>query len=258
VIGLGNSGGEILLDLIEHGGKPSVAVRSALCVVPRSVVRILESLVHSHGFLFAWIPFLRLSLPLIVIVIDLTVKMIGRIRWGRIEKYNLRVRWLGPIANMLMTFQPPFMDVGTLDLIVDGTIKVFDSEIEKFEKEENRIRFKDGKVESFDCVVLATGFEIIAGHSGILEQKIVEKVGTGVKAIKDRKLWPGREAKGCKRLWFIWGRLQQINDGAPPMANAIAKKIGKKGNALTNVFRKMLIRDVLLVFCLIGYFFILA
>jgi len=40
VIGIGNSGGEIALDLLEHGAAPALAVRGAVNVIPRDVLGI--------------------------------------------------------------------------------------------------------------------------------------------------------------------------------------------------------------------------
>jgi cation diffusion facilitator CzcD-associated flavoprotein CzcO len=40
VVGFGNSGGEIAMDLHDHGAKPSIAVRSAVNVIPRELAGI--------------------------------------------------------------------------------------------------------------------------------------------------------------------------------------------------------------------------
>ena len=49
VVGFGNSGGEIALDLLEHGATPAVAVRSAVNVVPRDIYGI-PVLALAHWF----------------------------------------------------------------------------------------------------------------------------------------------------------------------------------------------------------------
>jgi indole-3-pyruvate monooxygenase len=40
VVGFGNSGGEIAIDLWEHGARPSLAVRSPVNVIPRDLLGI--------------------------------------------------------------------------------------------------------------------------------------------------------------------------------------------------------------------------
>jgi cation diffusion facilitator CzcD-associated flavoprotein CzcO len=40
VVGFGNSGGEIAIDLYEHGAEPAIAVRNAVNVIPRELVGI--------------------------------------------------------------------------------------------------------------------------------------------------------------------------------------------------------------------------
>ena len=40
VVGFGNSGGEIAVDLFEHGARPSIAVRSPVNVIPRDTLGI--------------------------------------------------------------------------------------------------------------------------------------------------------------------------------------------------------------------------
>eukprot|EP01083_Nonionella_stella_P251319 867221_1 len=48
VIGWGNSGSEISLDLLEHGAKPTLLIRSGQVIVPHNIIIKVESLLWTH------------------------------------------------------------------------------------------------------------------------------------------------------------------------------------------------------------------
>jgi indole-3-pyruvate monooxygenase len=143
VVGFGNSGGEIAIDLWEHGAKPSIAVRNAVNVIPRELVGIpILSIGIFQNILPAWMA-------------DAMNAPILRMAIGDITKYGLRKLPYGPATQIKKDKHIPLIDVGTIKLIKQGHITVY-SGVEKFT--ENGVKFTDGKEAQFDAVVLATGY----------------------------------------------------------------------------------------------------
>lgn len=143
VVGFGNSGGEIAIDLFEHGARPAIAVRNAVNVIPKELAGIpILSIGIVQNALPAWMAD-AMNAPILRAVI------------GDITKYGLRKLPYGPATQIKNDKRIPLIDVGTIKLIKQGHIKVFQG-VEKFT--ENRIQFTDGKEAQFDAVILATGY----------------------------------------------------------------------------------------------------
>jgi cation diffusion facilitator CzcD-associated flavoprotein CzcO len=143
VIGFGNSGGEIAVDLYEHGARSNLAVRSAVNVIPRELAGIP---ILSIGIVQNKMPYWladAINAPILRMVI------------GDITKYGLRKLPYGPATQISKDKRIPLIDVGTMKLIREGLVKVYGS-VEKFS--ESRISFEDGKEADFDAVILATGY----------------------------------------------------------------------------------------------------
>jgi hypothetical protein len=134
VVGMGNTGAEIALDLAEHGVAVDLSVRSPVNVVHRDVLgrpTQLTSIALSR-LPTAWGDWLARWLR------DLTV--------GDLTPYGLQLRELG---------KTPVIDVGTLARIRAGDIVVRPG-LERFT--ERGVRFGDGTQSDYDTVVLATGY----------------------------------------------------------------------------------------------------
>ncbi len=143
VVGFGNSGGEIAIDLWEHGAKSSLAVRSAVNVIPRELFGIpILSIGIAQNIMPAWLAD-AMNTPILRAVI------------GDITKYGLRKLPYGPATQIQNDKHIPLIDIGTIKLIKQGQISVY-AGVEKFT--ENRIKFTDGKEAGFDAVILATGY----------------------------------------------------------------------------------------------------
>jgi cation diffusion facilitator CzcD-associated flavoprotein CzcO len=142
-VGFGNSGGEIAVDLHEHGAKPSIAVRNAVNVIPRELAGIpILSIGIAQSKMPSWLA-------------DAVNAPILRMAVGDITKYGLRKLPYGPATQISKDKRIPLIDVGTMKLIREGHITVY-SGIEEFSG--NRIRFEGGKEADFDAVILATGY----------------------------------------------------------------------------------------------------
>jgi cation diffusion facilitator CzcD-associated flavoprotein CzcO len=143
VVGFGNSGGEIALDLAEAGVDVALAVRSPVQILPRDLL----------GFpILTWaILYQRLPARLV----DLINAPILRLAVGSIERLGLRRAVKGPRQMVEEDGRVPLIDIGTLGKIRDGSIKIRGA-IDRFVSD--GVVFADAKVEKFDAVILATGF----------------------------------------------------------------------------------------------------
>ena len=143
VVGFGNSGGEIAIDLWEHGAMPSVSVRSAVNVVPREL----------FGIPILTIGIAQSRLPLRWA--DALNAMILRIAVGDLTRYGLRKPARGPLSQIHEQARVPLIDVGTIELIRQGHVAVRPG-IERFDGQD--VVFSDGSRMKFDAVILATGY----------------------------------------------------------------------------------------------------
>jgi cation diffusion facilitator CzcD-associated flavoprotein CzcO len=143
VVGFGNSGGEIAVDLAEQGAKPALSVRHAVNVIPRDVlgIPILAISVYSPKISY-WF-----SDMLIAPVIAATI--------GDIRKLGLKKLPYGPNRQMARDRRIPLIDIGTLKLIREGRIAVYGG-ISRFT--ETGVVFEDGRELTLDAVVMATGY----------------------------------------------------------------------------------------------------
>jgi len=143
VIGMGNTGAEIALDLAEAKIDVGISVRSEIVVIPRD---FLGRPIQLTAQKLAKLPF-RLG--------DLIGGLVRRITFGNIQKYGLRVSKIQPAKLIQEKGRTPIIDLGTIAKIKKGEIKVFKDVLEFHE---NSIRFADNKIDNFDAVILATGY----------------------------------------------------------------------------------------------------
>ena len=143
VVGFGNSGGEIAIDLVEQGAQPSLSVRGPVNVIPRDLFGIP---IMAIGLLQSKLPS-RLA--------DAVNAPILRATLGDLTQYGLRQPSRGPLTRIHTDARIPLIDIGTIKLIKSGQIKVRPG-IESFTGE--GVIFTDGQREKFDAVILATGY----------------------------------------------------------------------------------------------------
>jgi cation diffusion facilitator CzcD-associated flavoprotein CzcO len=143
VIGFGNSGGEIALDLANAGVDVALAVRSPVQIIPRDLL----------GFpILSWVILYR-HLP--ARLVDVINAPVLRLAVGNFEKLGLRRSAKGPRQMVEEDGRVPLIDIGTLAKIRDGSIKVRGG-IDHFTPD--GVVFADAAGEEFDAVILATGF----------------------------------------------------------------------------------------------------
>jgi cation diffusion facilitator CzcD-associated flavoprotein CzcO len=159
-VGLGNSGAEIALDLAEAGVYVALSVRGPVNVIPRELfgVPILVFPIAQQ-----WLP-PRVADGLNAPALRLAV--------GRIEKLGLRRSAKGPIQSIAEDGRVPLIDIGALDAIRAGRIKLR-GDIARFEPK--KVVFANSPPEPFDAVILATGFRpdlraLLPDAKGVLTQ----------------------------------------------------------------------------------------
>ncbi|MGH2405164.1 MAG: flavin-containing monooxygenase [bacterium] len=143
VVGLGNSGGEIAIDLWEHGGRPALAVRGPVNIIPRDLLGI---------------PILAIAIPLTRLpgaLADTLTSPVLRLLFGDRERLGLEKPPDGPFAQIRRRGRIPLIDVGTVGLIRQGHVDVR-PRVERFSR--TGVVFVGGAEERFDAVILATGF----------------------------------------------------------------------------------------------------
>jgi len=152
VVGCGNSGAEIAIDLHEQGASPSLVVRKPIHVTPRDMWGVPINL---STIALAKLP-LRVS--------DLISKFLLWLHHGNLKRYGIHSPRGGPIRQILEQGRVPLLDIGTLNLIKSGALPIVPG-VKTFH--ENDIEFADGRRLPFDAVILATGYK--AGISEFLE-----------------------------------------------------------------------------------------
>lgn len=172
VVGFGNSGAEISLDLWEHGARPIQSVRSAVNVLPREV---LGQPTLAMGIWQQHLP------PKLIDSINTTT---SKILMGDLSKYGLKQLDKGPMQTLKEKAQVPMLDVGTIDLIKRGEIIVYPG-IEKFEG--NDVVFSDDRRETIDALVLATGYRPCVDEF-LAEHKVLDNHGTPQSSGTESKL----------------------------------------------------------------------
>jgi cation diffusion facilitator CzcD-associated flavoprotein CzcO len=143
VVGFGNSGGEIALDLAQAHVDITLAVRGPVQILPRELLglpiltwAIAEARLPARVADFINAPAIRLAV-------------------GSVKHLGLKIASKGPRRMIEEDRRVPLLDVGTLARIRDGTITVRGG-IKRLTRD--GVVFSDTPAETFDCIILATGF----------------------------------------------------------------------------------------------------
>ncbi len=144
VVGMGNTGAEIALDLAEHGVQTALSVRSPVNMVYRDVLGrptqvssiLLSKLPTAWG--------------------DAIATLLRNWTVGDLSRWGLRTATISPLRQLREHGKTPVIDVGTLAYIKRGQIAVHPG-VDTFTPQ--GIRFIDGSERALDAVILATGYE---------------------------------------------------------------------------------------------------
>jgi cation diffusion facilitator CzcD-associated flavoprotein CzcO len=209
VVGFGNSGGEIALDLANAGVEVALAVRGPVQILPRDLL----------GFpILSWAILYR-RLP--ARFVDTLNAPILRLAIGSIEKLGLQRAAKGPRQMVEEDGRVPLIDIGTLAKIRDGSIKIRGG-IERFTPD--GVVFAGAAEEKFDAVILATGFRpdlrrLIPEVDGVFDQHGMPRVaGQATSA-------PGLYF--CGHITSPTGQLREIGIEAQRIADDARKYVAK-------------------------------
>ncbi|KAJ1419391.1 Pyridine nucleotide-disulfide oxidoreductase, class-II [Sesbania bispinosa] len=145
VVGCGNSGMEVCLDLCDHNAHPSLVVRDTVHILPQQMFG--KSTFGLSVWLLKWFP---------IRFVDQFLLLMSDLMLGDTAQYGLHRPKLGPIELKNLYGKTPVLDVGTLTQIKSGKIKVCRG-IKRLSH--SAVEFVDGKVENFDAIILATGYK---------------------------------------------------------------------------------------------------
>lgn len=159
VVGFGNSGGEIAIDLFEHGARPSLVVRGPVNLLPRELLGLP---------ILTWAIALTLLPPRVA---DALSAPLLRMNFGNLARLGLRKAAAGPMTELSIRKRVPLIDVGTVALIRRKGIQVRPG-ITEFTS--SGVRFSDGEEASYHTIVLATGYrnrlaEILGNVEGVVD-----------------------------------------------------------------------------------------
>lgn len=144
VVGMGNTGAEIALDLAGQGTAVTVSVRSPLNIVRRDIFGRPTQLT---SIMLDRLP-PRIGDAIAKLSRNLTIGDLGR--WG------IATSDQSPLRQLRLEGRTPVIDIGTVAAIRRGEILVRPG-IERFDAD--GVVFTDGRAERFDTVLMATGFE---------------------------------------------------------------------------------------------------
>jgi putative flavoprotein involved in K+ transport len=207
VVGCGNTGAEIAVDLVEGGAREvAIAVRTPPHIVLREKYGV-PSL--ALGVLFRHLP-PRLFDPIAAAMRKVDV--------GDLSAYGLATPTDGLYERILRDDAIPLVDVGFLDRLKAGDVVVTPA-VEGFEGD--RVRLADGSRRRADVVIAATGYrrglEPLVGHLGVLGPHGRPRVRGGA----TDPLAP--------RLWFtgftnpISGMFRELGIDAKRIARAVVR-----------------------------------
>jgi cation diffusion facilitator CzcD-associated flavoprotein CzcO len=159
VVGYGNSGGEIALDLVRANVDTTLSVRSPIQVMPRTILGISTT---TFGVFQRKVPAGLadlLNVPLLILTT------------GRLEKIGLRRMSKGPRRLVKEDGRAPIVDIGTLKKIRDGAIKLRGG-LARFTRDS--VVFQNSSAEAFDAIIFATGFrtdlrQMLPDADGVLD-----------------------------------------------------------------------------------------
>ena len=208
VVGFGNSGAEIALDLMQHRALTCLSVRSPSVVVPRDLFGL--PILTIARWLSVLPPRLadQLSKPILLAVV------------GNTDRHGIPSASWGPMEQIVEKRKIPVLDVGTMAAIKRGDIKVRPG-IERFTT--TGVVFVDGRSESFDAVVFSTGFDpgldrILESTEGLVDDEGVPLV-SGEPTVE-----PGLYFCGFNEP--PTGRLREIGLEAERIAEVISADVG--------------------------------
>ncbi|MEW2284884.1 NAD(P)/FAD-dependent oxidoreductase [Streptomyces sp. NPDC047841] len=208
VVGVGNTGAEIAVDLVEGGAaRVRLAVRTAPHILRRSTL----------GWASQYSGVLVRRLP--VWLVDRLAGPVGRLSTPDLTAHGLPRPDTG-LYSRAKQGAIPVQDVGLIDAVRTGKVEIVPA-VEAFE--DGKVVLADGSLISPDAVIAATGYvralEGLVGHLGVLD-------GRGRPVVHG-----GRTPAQAPGLYFtgftnpLSGMLRELAIDAGRIAKAVAKRL---------------------------------
>jgi len=201
VVGAGNSGAEIAVDLWECRAEVALAIRGPIHVAPRDAFGL---------------PAQHFTLALSRLPVRLADKLSEPLRdlvIGDLTPWGIKRPPVGPLELLETTGRVPLVDIGTVALIKQGAITVYPG---LSRVDGATVTFVDGRTHDFDALVLATGYR--AGL-GWLDADCLDD--RGLPRAHGREAAPGLYFVGYRNP--TTGNLREIALEAQRVADALAK-----------------------------------
>ncbi|KAH7433479.1 hypothetical protein KP509_07G071400 [Ceratopteris richardii] len=174
VVGSGNSGMEIALDLANCGANTTMVVRSPVHILTREMFGMSTFSVA-----------MRLTKSLPLWLVDYILVSYSRLALGDTTSLGIQRPKVGPLELKCKMGKTPVLNVGTLEKIQSGDIKVKPA-VEQLM--EGGARFVDGTSLEFDAIIFATGYK-----------------STVLRWLKDKESFFGTDSlpkeRACGRSW---------------------------------------------------------
>lgn len=208
VVGCGNSGAEIALDLAEHGVPTAMVVRGPVHVVPRD---LLGRPTQPTNILLSGLP---------LAVRDAIAGVMLRFAVGDLRRWGIERPAIGPNTMIERFGRIPLLDIGTIEMVKRGRIQVVPG---VREVRPDGVLLADGRLHACDAIVLATGYthglaDWLADAPALLDER-----GRPRRFGGDTEL-PGLHIVGFRNP--PTGTLRSIALEAPRVAEAIAQRVG--------------------------------
>jgi cation diffusion facilitator CzcD-associated flavoprotein CzcO len=144
VIGMGNTGAEIALDLAEGGARPTISLRNGVHVVPRELFGIPIQIV---GMLATRLLSAGLNDWVFPRILDLAL--------GDLSQHGVRRPGQGILQQCTNFGRVPVIDVGTVGAIFEHAIKIAPG---VSAMTQDGAIFQDGSRSKYDAIIFATGY----------------------------------------------------------------------------------------------------
>ncbi len=215
VVGIGNTGGEIAIDLQEFGAAAvHICVRSPINVIRREY---LGTPAQVSGIWMSRLP-RCVAYPL--------SKWLAHFSVGDLSQFGITWPEIGPMESVERFGRVALIDIGTVDLIKRDAIKIVRG-IQRFNA--GGVEFVNGEMHEYDAVLLATGYKPRIDEFLKNAGEVMDESGYPIPPAGESK-WPG--------LYFLGyvnpptGLLRQSGIDAKRVAADIARRYSNQGKQL--------------------------
>jgi Flavin-binding monooxygenase-like len=144
VVGMGNTGAEIALDLAEGGARPTISLRDGVHIVPRELFGLPIQVV---AMLATKMLPLKVNDMIFPSILDLVL--------GNLAKRGIKRPQRGILQQIRDAAKIPVIDVGTVRKICDDAITIVPAVATAAGA---TVHFDGGGMGNFDAIILATGY----------------------------------------------------------------------------------------------------